>query len=85
MFPPKLPIYTLYLFSFSIGREEPLEKEMTTDPSILAWRIPGTEEPGGLQPMESQMTEQLSPHTPACNILCILLTLSIYCYTPIGV
>ena len=34
-------------------REDPLEKEMATHSSILAWRIPWTEEPGGLQPMES--------------------------------
>ena len=33
----------------SLGREEPLEKEMATHSSILAWRIPWTEEPGGLQ------------------------------------
>ena len=32
----------------SLGWEDPLEKEMATDPSILAWRIPWTEEPGGL-------------------------------------
>ena len=36
------------------GREDPLEKEMTTHSSILAWRIPWTEEPCGLQPMGSQ-------------------------------
>ena len=35
----------------SLGREDPLEKEMTTHSSILAWRIPWTEEPGGLQSM----------------------------------
>ena len=36
----------------------PLEKEMATHSSILAWRIPGTEEPGGLQSdTESDMTE----------------------------
>ena len=34
----------------SLGREDPLEKEMATHSSILAWRIPWTEEPGGLQP-----------------------------------
>ena len=34
---------------WSLGREAPLEKEMATHPSILAWRIPWTEEPGGLQ------------------------------------
>ena len=32
-----------------LGQEDPLEKEMTTHSSILAWRIPRTEEPGGLQ------------------------------------
>ena len=38
----------------SLGREDPLEKGMATNSSILAWRIPWTEEPGGLQSMESQ-------------------------------
>ena len=35
----------------SLGQEDPLEEEMTTQSSILAWRIPWTEEPGGLQSM----------------------------------
>ena len=38
----------------SPGREDPLEKEMATPSSILAWRIPWTEEPGELPSMESQ-------------------------------
>ena len=38
----------------SLGGEDPLEKEMATHSSILAWRIPWTEEPGGLQSMGSQ-------------------------------
>ena len=38
----------------SLGGEEPLEKGMATQSSILAWRIPWTEEPGGLQSMGSQ-------------------------------
>ena len=38
----------------SLGREDPLEKEIATHSSILAWRIPWTEEPGGLQSMGSQ-------------------------------
>ena len=38
----------------SLGREDPLEEEMGTHSSILAWRIPWTEEPGGLQSMGSQ-------------------------------
>ena len=38
----------------SLGWEDPLEKEMATHSSILAWKIPWTEEPGGLQSMGSQ-------------------------------
>ena len=38
----------------SLGQEDSLEKEMATHSSILAWRIPWTEEPGGLQSMGSQ-------------------------------
>ena len=34
-----------------LGQEDPLEKGMATHSSILAWRIPWTEEPGGLHPM----------------------------------
>ena len=44
----------------SLGQEDPLEKEMTTHSSILAWRIPWTEEPGGLQSMGSQSRARLS-------------------------
>ena len=39
---------------WSLGQEDSLEKEMATHSSILAWRIPWTEEPGGLQSMGSQ-------------------------------
>ena len=35
----------------SLGQEDPLEKEMATCSSILAWKIPRTEQPSGLQPM----------------------------------
>ena len=38
----------------SLSREDPLEKEMATHSSILAWKIPWTEEPEGLQSMGSQ-------------------------------
>ena len=38
----------------SPGQEDPLEKEMVTHSNILAWEIPWTEEPGGLQSVESQ-------------------------------
>ena len=37
-----------------LGWEDPLEEGMTTHSGILAWRIPWTEEPGGLQSLESQ-------------------------------
>ena len=42
----------------SLGREDPLEKEMATHSSILAWRIPWTEESGRLQSMGSQRISQ---------------------------
>ena len=41
----------------SLGREDSLEKEMATLPSVLAREIPWTEEPGGLQSMGSQKSE----------------------------
>ena len=50
----------------SLGREDPLEKEMETHSSILAWKIPWTEEPAGYSPWgheEWDMTEQLNTHT----------------------
>ena len=43
----------------SLGWEDPLEKEMATHSSILAWKIPWTEEPGRLQSMGSQTVRQL--------------------------
>ena len=52
----------------SLGGEDPLENEMATDFSILAWEIPWTEEPGGLWSMrslESDTTKRLNHHT-AC-------------------
>ena len=41
----------------SLGQEHPLEKEMATHSSILAWEIPLTEEPGGLQSMGLQNSQ----------------------------
>ena len=43
-----------------LGWEDPLEKEMAAPSSILAWEIPWTEEPGGLQSMGLQSQTQLS-------------------------
>ena len=41
-----------------VCQEDPLEEEMATHSSILAWRIPGTEEPDRLQPIELQRVGQ---------------------------
>ena len=48
----------------SLGQKDPLEKEMATHSSILAWEIPWTEEPGGLQSIVLQRVE----HDLATNI-----------------
>ena len=53
-----------------LGQEDPLEEEMATHSSVLAWRIPGMGEPGGLEPMGSQrgrhdLLTQHSTHAPA--------------------
>ena len=47
----------------SLGQEDLLEKETATHSNTLAWKIPWTEEPGGLQPMGSQSQTQLSDFT----------------------
>ena len=47
-----LPVQEMWVRS--LGQEDPLEKEMATHSSILAWRLPRTERPGGLQSMGSQ-------------------------------
>ena len=62
----------------SLGQEDPLEKEMVTHSSILAWRIPWMEELGGLQSMgrkESDTTERLHFH-----FIKIVKFLDILCY-----
>ena len=40
-----------------LGWEDPLEEGMATRPGVLAWKIPQTEEPGGLQPMGWQVSD----------------------------
>ena len=49
----------------SLGREDPLEKEMATHSGILAWKIPWTEEPGRLQSIGSQSRIWLTPFSTA--------------------
>ena len=49
----------------SLGSEDPLEKKMATHSSIFAWKIPGTEEPGRLQPMGLQrIVRELATRPP---------------------
>ena len=59
-----------------LGQEDPLEKGMAAHSSILAWRIPWTEEPGGLQSLglqESEMTERnTGPHTRRWYFFCVV-------------
>ena len=60
----------------SLGQEDPLEKEMATHSSFLAWEIPWTEEPSGLQSMGSQKSDTTEQLTLSLiyihlNILCI--------------
>ena len=67
---------------WSLGEEDPLEKEMATHSSILAWEIPGTEEPGGLLSMgsqKSQMRLSTAPHTISNHLLRTKLIESIIC------
>ena len=66
----------------SLGWEDPPEKEMATHSSILAWRIPWTKEPRGLQSMGSQeldMTQQLNHHRFSSNIFFLLKDFNISC------
>ena len=46
----------------SMAQEDPLEEEVATHSSILAWKVQWTEEPGGLQSMRSQKVRQLNAH-----------------------
>ena len=71
---------------WSLGREDPLEKEMVTHSSILAWRIPWTEKPGRLQSLGSQKsdtTERLHLHLSFFIIIIIFYCTILYwfCHT----
>ena len=52
----------------SLGQADPLEKEMATHSSTLAWKIPWMEEPGGLQSMGLQSQTQLSNFTGSLGL-----------------
>ena len=53
----KNPLAMQEMWVRSLGQDDPLEEEMATHSSILAWRIPGREEPGGLQSTGSKAVE----------------------------
>ena len=57
-----------------LGQEDPLKKDMATHSSILAWRIPWTEEPGGLQSTGSPTTDMLETQEQVF-VLCLDLTM----------
>ena len=54
---------------WSVCQEDPLEKDMATHSSILAWRIPWTKEPGGLQSMGLQWVEHDWSHLVCMHVL----------------
>ena len=73
---------------WSLGQEDPLEEEMATHSSILAWKIPWTEEPGSLQSMGSQSRTWMSIYTHRtakgkcfhyCLSYCVLTGCQDYC------
>ena len=59
-----------------LGREDPLEQKMASHSSIHAWKIPWTEEPGGLQPIGSQSQTRLSNFTSLLHFTCHYLQFS---------
>ena len=63
----------------SLSQEEPLEDSIATHSRILAWRIPWTEEPGGLPSIWSQSQTQLSMH--ASVVLFLFIFLDKFCAT----
>ena len=62
----------------SLGQANPLEEGITPHSSILAWRIPWTEEPGGLQSIELQSQTQLKQLSMAQHLL-FLAALGLFC------
>ena len=52
-----------------LGQEDPLEKEMTTHSSILAWKIPWIEEPGGYSPWQRSLQSQRGLKEPSKHTL----------------
>ena len=67
---PKDPLAVQEIQVWSVGRENTLEEEMATHSSILAWEIPWTEDPGGLQSLGSQRVEHnlATEHKPGITL-----------------
>ena len=65
-----------------LGREDPLEEEMATHPSVLAWEIPWTEEPGGLQfkGLQEVGHDLVTEHAVNTYVLIILILQLKVCY-----
>ena len=68
----------------SLGQEDPLEEGMATHSSIISWRIPWTEEPGGLQPIGLQgiRHDWACTHTQHAIWISYFTCIFIYCLTP---
>ena len=66
-----------------LGQEDPLEKEMAIHSSTIAWKIPWTEEPGGLQSMESLITLVIVSF--AVQKLLSLIRSHLFAFAPISV
>ena len=62
----------------SLGQEDPMETGMATHSSILAWRIPWTEEPGWLQSIESQKSDTTEETALCTHVICLLSTLTLF-------
>ena len=55
------------MWAQSLGQERPLEEEMATHSSILAWKIPRAKEPGGLHTVHGVKKSQMQLSTHACS------------------
>ena len=71
---------TQEMWVLSLGQEDPLEEEMATHSRILAWKIPWTEEPGGLQSMGGkELDKTMHTHTSCFRGRGYFLCLQVLC------
>ena len=64
----------------SLSQEDPLEKKMAIHSSILAWRIPWTKEPGGLESKGSRRVTHDLATKPPQNYICVCVKMCVYIY-----